>query len=89
MVKNYAPILYLNFAEDIKSKKPDYKTRKELSKKIFTILNDAATPDDLKLMIEDNLEKYDDIRNKYVSAKSKDRKEFYHRSGFCCNKRYT
>jgi len=77
MVRNYAPILYLNFAEDIKSKKPDYKTRKELSTKMFTLLNEPMLDDAIKSQIEDKIELYDEARNKFVSAKNADRKKFY------------
>jgi len=77
MVRNYAPILYLNFADAIKSKKPDYKTRKELSTKLFALLNEPLLDDAIKTDLEDKLEVYDDTRNKYVSAKNADRKKFY------------
>ena len=77
MVRNYAPILYLNFADAIKSKKPDYKTRKELSTKLFTLLNEPMLDDAIKEQIEDKIEVYDEARNKFVSAKNADRKKFY------------
>ena len=77
VTRNYVPILYVNYAEAIKTKKPDYATRKELSTKLFTMLNDKGTPEDLKIQLEDNVQMYDDVRNKFVSAKNKNRKEYY------------
>jgi len=77
VTRNYVPILYVNYAEAIKSKKPDYATRKELSTKLFSLLNEPMLDDALKAQIEDKIEVYDDARNKFVSAKNADRKKFY------------
>jgi len=77
VVRNYVPVMYVNYAEAIKTKKPDYATRKMLSTKLFRILNDPATDEKVKQDLEDKVEIYDEARNKFVSAKNKDRKLFY------------
>ena len=77
VVRNYVPVMYVNYAEAIKTKKPDYATRKMLSTKLFTLLNEPLLDEAVKRDIEDKIEIYDEARNKYVSAKNKERKQFY------------
>jgi hypothetical protein len=48
-----------------------------LSTKLFRILNDPGVADVIKRDLEDKIETYDEARNKFVSAKNKDRKQFY------------
>jgi hypothetical protein len=77
VVRNYVPVMYVNYAEAIKTKKPDYATRKMLSTKLFALLNEPLLDEAVKRDIEDKIEIYDEARNKYVSAKNKERKQFY------------
>ena len=77
VVRNYVPIMYVNYAEAIKGKKPDYSTRKILSTKLFRLLNEPGISDATKEDLEDRIEAYDDARNKFVSAKNKERKLYY------------
>jgi hypothetical protein len=73
-VRNYVPILYENYAEKIKSKKPEYITRKQLKKDIYYVLNNKNVSAFEKKDLEDLIASYEYTQETLIKSKNKQQK---------------
>jgi len=73
--RNYTPIKYTNYIEKIQKKRPDYKKFEDFNNRIKDILNNEIIEDNIKSEIEDNIEKYEKLRKKFLVEKNEKNKK--------------
>ena len=77
VVRNYVPIMYVNYAEAIKTKKPDYATRKQMRTQLYYILNNKTIDDSDKRDLENKIAQFEDIQNRILQTTNKEQKKYF------------